>query len=393
MEKARALPKATVTDFRKAWEAWTKKYPDTWGQPSPAGHPTSKFVNDFNAKNGTTFDPSVLPGKGLRPKPAGTATTPTTSKAPTTATATIAELQAKYHGLKPFLDIPELVPGVRKLISGEWTQADFDLWVQGTSWYNKTTLDKQKWLTLPQAEKDQLIATQAVALVDYYTGLYGLDYMRTHFPQKLDPKSAENRATAEKIASGVLSETVWKFQALSSALKVPDSLSSIAAKEQESAGRRLARQPREIADRLYTTARHDYWVPITKDQALVWAKKINDGTVPEADFMDYLRKQAGALYPLVQKQIENGVEPGVLFAPYTNIAADELGIAPDAVIMNDRLFSGFFQHAAMNGQFPSDQEFRHRIRNLDEWRFGEKANKVAADGALSILSTFGKVVR
>jgi hypothetical protein len=292
-----------------------------------------------------------------------------------------AKVRKQFPELIPYLAVPELKAVILQGAQENWTEDRFLAAVRGSNWWKSHTNTQQEWTTLPPAEQKQRIGNTQSQMQEYYLHLYGKD-------KKIDPSRLAWQA--KQIASGALTYEQWQASALMGALKDKKSLASINQAEEEASAHRLQQRPEEISEELYVKARQDFWVPMSKGDALKWAQKINSGTISESDFTDYLRKQAAALYPAFAKQIKAGADPNNLFAPYANVAAEELQVSPQDLVMNDRVFGQVFQSAS-DGKFPSMADFRKKIRTLPEWQQTEGARKIASDGALSILNTFGKV--
>lgn len=307
--------------------------------------------------------------------------------------AWLAEVQNSnaYAWMKPFLEIPELRGLVQRAVQDGWTSEKFQQELRGTEYWRSKNQTMRTWDTLGQADKDRL-KQQAIGTVkDMVFQIYGGEYVRKQgWDNFNDPRWFFVNEWAHKLATGIATQEEIKYALIKDAMSHPETVYFIEEQDRQAELARKKKTPEQIAEDLFREARQEYWVPISKEAARNYANQIMQGTFSYGEFSDIMRATAKQRYPAFAKQIDSGVSPKSMFSPYTQLAAGELDMDEDALIMDDTLFAEIARGAS-SGQFPSMTDFLYTVRSTDAWKFSRKAQDQVASFGTKMLRQFGLV--
>jgi hypothetical protein len=268
-------------------------------------------------------------------------------------------------------------------------------------------------------------ATTSMAPEQVQAAIQNSNYYRsrTNAQQKWDATTATNPAEVNRILEqnavkvrnfGVdlganLTDAQVKFIAYNAAMngwnaqELHDSIVGYTAglnPNQRNAGEFTAAMTkvRSIAD--------EYAMPVNDTEAVRWAKGILTGGSgeqehSEANLRAIFTKRAQSLYPSLRDELEDGVTVAQWAQPYKNVAAQELGVSPDAITFNDpkwkAMLEGNVGPGATEGKSKTIRpmslaQWQTMVRTDSRYGYDQTVNgKSAAYGiADAILSAFGK---
>jgi hypothetical protein len=152
-----------------------------------------------------------------------------------------------------------------------------------------------------------------------------------------------------------------------------------------------AKTPQEIAEKLFEQAHGDYFISLSKADALNWANNIMNGKSSYGEFDDYLRKQASTLYPFYKDSINNGVLPKTLFGPAMNSLSNELEMSPEQVQADPKMWGEITAQAAGSKAPFTASDWIQYARNLPQYKATQGAAQLTSDFASTILKEFGAI--
>ncbi len=165
----------------------------------------------------------------------------------------------------------------------------------------------------------------------------------------------------------------------------------------------LATNPKEAERQLnnydsitkYMSLAADYGIPTTFDAAARQVDRVVRGEIAPDALGQELRNMAKGLYPQLAQQLDAGVTVADVYAPYKQIAANLLGVNPEAISLTDAKWQAPLQVRDGSGTL--------RLATVDEWqtilktdaKYGydntSGARQEAAQFANEIAKTFGRV--
>lgn len=302
-------------------------------------------------------------------------------------------IREEFPGLAPFLDNPEIRDLVTQAAEEGWTSERFQAELRGTEWWQETTQRGQQWRTLPPAEREQRIDQIYSQLETSARDTYGPNRFNSHFPMDLSTgQNSSLRHRAMLIASGQSTMEEQRLALHQVALRDPGTAAAIQQLERQEQLARRKKRPEEIAEELWREARGEYFVNLSKDAARNWANQILSGESSFGEFSDHIRQQASKLYPGFADQIANGILPKDLFSPALQTLSGELEMSEEAIIGSDKLWGEITKQASgKEGETFTAADWTRYARSQPEWRQTMNANQKAADLAMRIGQTFGKV--
>ena len=122
-----------------------------------------------------------------------------------------------------------------------------------------------------------------------------------------------------------------------------------------------------------------------KDQINTWLQRLAVGE-SVGTFQNVIRSQAKLGLPdKVANLLDQGLDLSNIFAPYRNVMASVLEVAPDSINLNDAtLRSAIGPEKEM-----SIYDFQRTLRKDSRWQYTDNARAEASDSVLKVLKDFG----
>lgn len=145
-------------------------------------------------------------------------------------------------------------------------------------------------------------------------------------------------------------------------------------------------------DGLKTMARQ-WGIPLSDQTLQQWVEQIVRGDTQAESFELYLKEQAKSRWPGLTGAIDQGISPGQYFAPYREVAAQELGINPALVDIADPKWSRAVETNPQTGGVMTLYEWMQELRAnpVYGWKFGPRAKEAAFEMADKLQRALGKV--
>lgn len=299
-----------------------------------------------------------------------------------------------YPGLAPLFKIPEIHDLLIKAYHEKWTTEELTAQFYKTNYWKSHNQTSEAWITLSPEERATERRKVAAQMISELQTLYGTSAFTKRFGSaNISPDDfvVKHFGAVDGVASGKTPYEVWQVEAQSEARRTPgtQALADDLQKQEDLA--RQVKRPQEVAEELFQKAHGDYFVNLSKQDAVHWANNIISGRSSFGEFDDYLRKQSSSLYPFYKDSINNGVLPKALFGPALNTLASELETSTDAVIANTKLWGEITAQAAgTKGQFTASDWITY-ARSLPEWKRTQGAATMVGDFEQRILQEFGAI--
>ncbi len=295
-----------------------------------------------------------------------------------------------YPGMAPLMSNPEIKAGLLQAAKEQWSPEKLQAWFYGTQYWKSHNQTQEKWPTLSTAEQITEIDSTLTKMSNDLLTLFGTQAFNKQWGS-VDGFKQRDRNIAYKIASGAMTYEDWL---LGATVKARQTNGTQAFADEMQRQQQLAQQlktPQEVAEQLFEKAHGDYFVNLSKQDAVTWANNIINGKSSYGEFDDYLRGQAATLYPFYKDSISNGVLPKALFGPALNTLSSELETSTEGVIANPKLWGEITAQAAgTKGQFTAADWVTY-ARSLPEWKKTQGAAQMAGDFSDKLLREFGAV--
>jgi hypothetical protein len=129
----------------------------------------------------------------------------------------------------------------------------------------------------------------------------------------------------------------------------------------------------------------DYGVQMSQQSYWKYATNIASGWQPQDLFESDVRMQALALYPALEKQIEQGMTVKQYAQPFFQVASQELGINPNQIQLTDPKWSNLIVATTPTGvQYARDQtDMIKQVRNDPRYGWDSSTTGVTAAAGLA----------
>lgn len=139
-----------------------------------------------------------------------------------------------------------------------------------------------------------------------------------------------------------------------------------------------------------------YLTPVSEQELVRWAQGIVTGSRSFDDYEKLLRDLAKAKFvgnEQLTKIIDQGVSPDAFFSSHRQMLADEWGLAPDQVDLNDDRWAGIISSKNDQGVFApmSVDEARKYSRSVEGWDQTKRGQDAIASVGLNLLRKWGLV--
>lgn len=303
-------------------------------------------------------------------------------------------IQEHYPGMIPLLGIPEIKDGLLKAAKEHWSSEKLQAWFYGTKYWKTHTSQQEKWQTLSPAERGSERLRVAAQMLTQLQALYGTAAFAKRLGNaNMRPEDFVNQHfdTVEAVASGKLPYEAWLVKAQTEARHYPGTQAQVDELQRQEDLAVRAKRPQEVAEQIWQQAHGDYFINISKTDALAWANSILGGKSSFGELQDFFRKQATDMYPFYKDSINNGVLPKALFGPALGTLSQELESSPEAIIANPKIWGEITSQAAgSKGPFTASDWVTY-ARNLPEWKGTHNARTMTADLQEKLLKNFGAI--
>jgi hypothetical protein len=138
-----------------------------------------------------------------------------------------------------------------------------------------------------------------------------------------------------------------------------------------------------------------YLIPLSDATVQTWTEKVMRGDATTDDFEDYLRTQSKALFPMLSNQIDLGVTPDQWVDPYRQIAAQTLGLNPEAIDFRDPKWLAALDEpdpktGSRRPMYLSDWTNKLKTDDVYGWDKTAQGREHGANLAKSLAQTFGR---
>lgn len=140
----------------------------------------------------------------------------------------------------------------------------------------------------------------------------------------------------------------------------------------------------------------DYGVPLTDDLVQQYTNGLISRQFTEEQIKQNLRQDAEILYPALRAQLASGRTVNQIVSPFRSIAANKLGVSPEAIDFSDpNKFGRLLTYQDPNNgevRMMNASEWERYIRTLPEWQQTDEAKVLYRDVASTLVRGFGKVL-
>lgn len=277
------------------------------------------------------------------------------------------KINEQYPDIVPLLGKPGVFQAVANAINENWPAERLTSALRATEYYQNTDAQRSQWDIL----------------------------------QAVDPATARRQAAETKVkfdrvvgSLGILN-TGWLWNAFENSVVYGWDENRIRSEiiATTSGGTHLG--PGGIGDQMtqFQGLAAEYGVPVNHNDLYWWAANTIGGSVSQEGYRDYLTEQAINLFPVLKPSLEQGMTVKQYAAPYLQQAANELGINPSAINLQDPKWTQTFIGADEKGQQSvlNLNQSLAKIRTDAQYNYdqGAPARTQAATFASQLLSKFG----
>lgn len=138
-----------------------------------------------------------------------------------------------------------------------------------------------------------------------------------------------------------------------------------------------------------------YLIPMSEEDTFNWAKMVATGQADESAFTSYVADIAKSRFPHLSNAIDQGITPEQYFAPYKQMVAQTLEIAPGEVdLLNNAKYAHMVDYADPKSgerRAMTLSEANRYLRHLPEFRKTKQARDQGAQMSEFILNKFGAI--
>jgi hypothetical protein len=248
-------------------------------------------------------------------------------------------MQQQYPGIIPLLQQPGVFDVVSRSITEKWAPDRLQLALTQTDYYLNTPKSKREWdafvITDPATARQitldtwQMVNDMSRQLGVGFEGMMGVQFVQLALEQQWTPEQI-------------------KYQML------------LSSNKKVQGGAALAMQAAQI-----NAMAEAYGLPIHHDQAIDYATRIQAGSMDMFSVQGTLLEQAKSMYPALSPYFDRGGTMRDYAAPYFALAANELGINPNQIDLNNPKWTALiFGSDGKGGQtINSMQDALKMIRN------------------------------
>jgi hypothetical protein len=184
-----------------------------------------------------------------------------------------------------------------------WSQAELQQRLTRTNWYQSRTAAERVWeIDTSQADRRSSVKKWEQRMVEGIEALYGEGF--TLQEAGVDPKKLRNMA--ERIASGRWGDPnegyeLWLAQQRDKVERIEGTQAWIERQQEMEERRAFLNRPEEMFERLRQDAMEWLGPAALPDRSVLrgWSERLVSQKASEADWMQFLRQQANALYPFL----------------------------------------------------------------------------------------------
>lgn len=268
----------------------------------------------------------------------------------------------RLNGNVSWLDNKEFLGVMLEGFMKGWDSTQTQQALTQTNWYQSRTQTQRDWIQLSRADRKAAVEGINAQMTEELRNLYGPDYALKD--TGLNQKRFDQ--IAQRIASGALGTAdegfqLWGQRMRDRAEKVEGTPAWIAREQQLEQTNQFNNRPENMFETIKDQAYAFLGPQGRPDNATLkrWADSLVVGRVSEADWQQYLQRQARSLYPWL--------DPGESWqdraATYKNIAEQDLG---RPVNWDDALLGKIGQTDAegkSTGLATSFDDFRQQVRS------------------------------
>lgn len=309
---------------------------------------------------------------------------PGTSTASVVGQDAISAVQAAYPDLAWLLNVPDVAPLIVQAAQQGMGEAEFKAKFESTGWYQTTSQSVRNWIaeveTDPaqanadmQAQKSALAATLAQLGVGY-TDQQLTELAQQSLAMQWSDQQIKDNITQHLVANANGTYT-WTYGSINGPAGSGTGTlqASMAAINAEAA---------------------KYLVPISSSTVQSFAMAMADGSMDQAGVDAYLQAQATSLYPSIAGAIKAGITPADYVTPYKEVAAQLLGVSPNAIDMTNPKYNRALSAPGPNGVPTAMSLYDFQQLLMQDPQYGYMNSINAKDRASSIAQglaeMFGK---
>ena len=266
---------------------------------------------------------------GLPGVPTGTTAVPN-NLGPTSTSSSVGQdainaVQSQYPNLAWLLSVPEVAPLIIQAAQTNMDPTVFQAEFESSNWYKTAGQSVRNWIAEVETDPAQAQSDLAAQESSLFATISSLGVGA--LPQQVVWLAQQSLAfgwTDQQIKDHIANYT--KYDASGKAFL---SINGI----QAGGG-----QPGELqanVDSIHAEAAK-YLVPISQSTAQSFATSLANGTMDTAGVDAYMQQQAASLYPSIAGAIKQGITPADYVTPYKEVAAQLLGISPNAIDMTQQ---------------------------------------------------------
>ena len=272
------------------------------------------------------------------------------------------------------LDHPELGPILNQAADENWNEVRIQGALQGTDWWNTTSSLAREMAMLQESDPAE-------------------------FDRRLDQSLATVNAMVRDIGHALSDDQIrdiatqglmqgWTSEQFRQAVVANAERVDTGAIRRGEVGGEVAvskRDLRAIAD--------EYLMDLSDGTLTKWIERVVSGEANLASFEHYVKGMVEAQMPFLSEFLEQGITPQEALAPYRQMMAQRLEIAPAEVNLRDRKHLNTMR--VMDGgeqRLATVPEMQRNIREMlpDQWDKTNQARHTAADFTQRLATMFGQ---
>jgi hypothetical protein len=289
-------------------------------------------------------------------------------------------VQSQYPNLAWMLTVPELAPLIVQWAQSGTDPTSAEAQFESTQWYQQKSDAVRSYIQNVFTDPGQVAADigaqqSAIGATLTALGLQPTTQQLTLLAESSLAQGWTEQQIKQEIAQSITPNADGTFQFTFGGISTPVNTAGTLQSDVQSVQAEAAK----------------YLVPVSQSTLDSFSLALAQGTMDPAGVTAYLENQAQSLYPSIAGAIKAGITPADYVTPYKEVAAQLLGISPNAVDMTQSKWNRALSTPGPGGQPTAMSLYDWQQLLMQDPQYGYTNSVNAKDRASSLAQGLGEM--